>query len=55
MGSWRCCCRRQIKTARDMRISGNRIHDNNRPNVAAGGTVAAVPAVPKILVVGQTE
>ena len=44
---------RQIKTAADILVSGNRVHDNNRPNFAdPEDLVAAVPAGTGILIVG---
>ncbi len=44
---------RQIKTAADILVSGNRVYDNNRPNFAAPeDLVAAVPAGTGLLIVG---
>jgi len=44
---------RQIKTAADILVTGNRVYDNNRANFAdPGDLVAAVPAGTGLLIVG---
>jgi parallel beta-helix repeat protein len=44
---------RQIKTAADILVTGNRVYDNNRPNFAdPDDLVAAVPAGTGLLIVG---